>query len=573
MAEISQAVIDTLIAEAIGEGPEGMRRVAETILNRAAIRGLTPEQVVKQPKQYTGYEAPGADTVTAMKDPAVRAAAEAAFRLAMEPGDPTKGADHYFNPNLVSPSWARSMTPTGQYKNHAYFSSQPVPPGEIPNVVASAVDTVPPRTPVMPTPLPPMLAAQRNLQPTSQNTSAFYAGILPPPAPRAPITDKDLIFDRGVADTVERSIAGQDQNLAAILERRIAEAGQKATMSTAAISYAGQERAPASRPMLSNAMGQTYAGQERGPATAPSVGAVAQPQRLPELPPSQVASLRMVSTSMQRAANAVDPRLQQALEQRAQQASMVDTSMQRVASAVDPALQRALEARTAPGVGLPPSTRSVASVPMPASTPRPTGPALSRDSVAQSRLGNEAVQRLGSTAFAAPSLPAPQLPAIPNAIPGPARVPQVADRLAPGTWGLPDETLMASGVVPNAVPGVPGVPMPRPRPLRTGVNVTMPTLMGQRPTLPMPRSGGLGGIFGMPTPVSQRPNSNALRVQVNGAGSYGGGSSGGSGGSSGPQTITGSSTGRTYNVGQQYQAGGYRFEAQSDGTFKNLGRI
>ena len=114
MAEISQAVIDTLIAEAIGEGPEGMRRVAETILNRAAIRGLTPEQVVKQPKQYTGYEAPGADTVTAMKDPAVRAAAEAAFRLAMEPGDPTKGADHYFNPNLVSPSWARSMTPTGQ---------------------------------------------------------------------------------------------------------------------------------------------------------------------------------------------------------------------------------------------------------------------------------------------------------------------------------------------------------------------------------------------------------------------------------------------------------------------------
>lgn len=552
MAEVSQAVIDTLIAEAIGEGPEGMRRVAETILNRAAIRGLTPEQVVKQPKQYTGYEAPGADTVTAMKDRAVRAAAEAAFRLAMEPGDPTKGADHYFNPNLVSPSWARSMTPTGQYGNHAYYSSQPVPPGEIPNVVATAVSTVPPRAPVMPTPLPPMLAAQRNLQPASQNTSAFYAGILSPPATRAPITDKDLIFDRGISDTVERSIAGQDQNLAAILERRIAEAGQKAPMSTAAISYVGQER---------------------GPATAPRVGAMALPQRLPELPPSQIASPRMVSTSMQRAANAVDPRLQQALEQRAQQASMVDTSMQRVASAVDPALQRALDARNAPGVGLPPSTRSVASVPMPASTPRPTGPALSRDSVAQSRLGNEAVQRLGSTAFAAPSLPAPQLPTIPNAIPGPARVPQVADRLSPGTWGLPDKTLMASGVVPNAVPGVPGVPMPRSRPLRTGVNVTMPTPMGQRPTLSMPRTGGLGAIFGMPTPLSQRPNSNGLRVTVNGAGSYGGGGSGGSGGSSSPQTITGSSTGRTYNVGQQYQAGGYRFEAQSDGTFKNLGRV
>lgn len=533
MAEFSKAVIDTLIAEAIGEGPEGMRRVAETILNRAAIRGLTPEQVVKQPKQYTGYEHPGSETVKAMQDPAVRAAAEAAFRLAMEPGDPTKGADHYFNPNLVSPSWARSMTPTGEYGNHAYYSSQPVPPGEIPNVVATAVETVPPGALVMPTPLPPMLAAQRNLQPTSQNTSAFYAGILPPPSPRAPITDKDLISDRGISDTVERSIAGQDRNLAAILERRIAEAGQKAPESTAAISYAGQERAPASRPMLSNAMGQRL----------PDIGSTSSPTGPG---PTSLATVQDMYGRPPRPSR-LDP---------------IGVGPNSLASVQD------MYGRQG-GIGQHPTTRSVPSVPV-ATTPSPTGPALSRDSVAQSRLGKEAVQRLGSTAFAEPSLPAAQFPAVPNAIPGPARVPQIADRLAPGTWGLPDETLIASGVIPNAVPGVPSFPpMPRNRPLRSGVNVQMPTPMGQRPTLPMPRAA-----MGFPTALAQRPNPNSLRVQVNGAGSYsGGGSSGGSSGASQPQTIRGSSTGREYNVGQQYQAGGYRFEARPDGTFKNLGRV
>jgi hypothetical protein len=60
-----------------------------------------------------------------------------------------------------------------------------------------------------------------------------------------------------------------------------------------------------------------------------------------------------------------------------------------------------------------------------------------------------------------------------------------------------------------------------------------------------------------------------MRVTVNGANSYSGG---GSPRPPQPQTITGSSTGKTYNVGQQYQSGGYRFVATPDG-FKNLGRV
>jgi len=38
------------------------------------------------------------------------------------------------------------------------------------------------------------------------------------------------------------------------------------------------------------------------------------------------------------------------------------------------------------------------------------------------------------------------------------------------------------------------------------------------------------------------------------------------------KTIKGTSTGRSYNVGQKYTAGGYNYEAMPDGKFKRLGR-
>jgi hypothetical protein len=505
MAEISRDLINTIIAEAGGEGDEGIIAATWAIAQRAAARGQTMDQVIRS--GFDGYTNPGSGAVKSQQDPALRRKVESIIQ-GVQGGtipNPVPRADHFLSGDVM-PSWARGMDHVATINGHRFYASGqvpenaigiPLPPGQIPNTVATALDVVPPRrvAPVSPTPLPPMLAAQRNLTPVTQDTASLYAGIYPPPQPRAPITDKDLIFGRGISDTVERSIAGQDQSLAAILERRIAEVGQRTPMSTAAISYAGQERAPRSMPVVPYNQGQTV-------ASVPTMD----PQRLPELPPSPIVSPRMFSTSMQRAADAVDP-----------------------------ALQRALEARNAAGIGLPPSTRSVASVPVPATPPHPTGPTLSRDSVAQSRLGNETVQRLGPTAFAKPSLPMPTLPAIPDTIPGPARVPQIADRLPAGTWEVPQTKLAATGVVPPAVPDlgvatamsvVPGFPpMPRNRPVRTGVNVQMPTPIGQRPILPMPRPVA----FAMPTPAAQRPNPQALRVTVNGANSYsGGGSSGGS---------------------------------------------
>ena len=136
-------ILKTLIAEAYGEGPEGMRRVAETIINRAAIRGLTPEQVVRQANQYTGLTSPGPDAKKAWNDPQAIAAAQAAWELAQQPGDPTGGADHYYAQGTIAqPWWASSMTPKGEYGGHTFFSSRPIPPGELPEV-ATALSTVP----------------------------------------------------------------------------------------------------------------------------------------------------------------------------------------------------------------------------------------------------------------------------------------------------------------------------------------------------------------------------------------------------------------------------------------------
>lgn len=173
MVDFPRDVIDTLIAEAYAEGPEGMRRVAETIINRAAIRGLTPEQVVRQAHQYTGYEHPGSDAKRAQQSNKARTAAEAAWDLALQPGDPTGGADHYLNPNQANPSWASKLPSTGSYGNHKFFASRPIPPGEIANVVGTLTDTVPPVAPMPVTSSPDLQQMRRSTAPTSLIADSF----------------------------------------------------------------------------------------------------------------------------------------------------------------------------------------------------------------------------------------------------------------------------------------------------------------------------------------------------------------------------------------------------------------
>lgn len=126
MADNLDPVIKTIIAEALGEGQTGMQMVGETIINRAQQRGLTPEGVVTQPSQYTGYWSPGSAAQKAFNDPNVVTAAQAAWQMAQGADDPTGGANHYFNPNIVQPSWARNMTPTVTHGGHAFYTDRPV---------------------------------------------------------------------------------------------------------------------------------------------------------------------------------------------------------------------------------------------------------------------------------------------------------------------------------------------------------------------------------------------------------------------------------------------------------------
>lgn len=126
MADNLDPVIKTIIAEALGEGQTGMQMVGETILNRANQRGLSPSGVVMQPGQYEGYYNPGSAAQRAFSDPNIVSAAQAAWELAQQPGDPTGGANHYFNPNIAQPSWAQSMTPTATYGGHAFYTDRPV---------------------------------------------------------------------------------------------------------------------------------------------------------------------------------------------------------------------------------------------------------------------------------------------------------------------------------------------------------------------------------------------------------------------------------------------------------------
>ncbi len=105
---IPDAVINTILAEAGGSGPAGMSAVAHVIANRAAQRGLTPEQVVSQPHQFEGYSNPSPGGLANEANPALRALAEQVWNGVANSPDPTGGALNYYGDYASPPSWARN---------------------------------------------------------------------------------------------------------------------------------------------------------------------------------------------------------------------------------------------------------------------------------------------------------------------------------------------------------------------------------------------------------------------------------------------------------------------------------
>lgn len=147
--DIEKEVIDTLIAEAVGEGDKGLSAVAWTIINRANEQGKTPKQVVSS-GAYTGKSSPGSAAKRAQSDPEVRARVERIWRDVSSGTipDPTGGATHYWAPKGMpgkkDPYWAdEEASAPGRLKigNHVFL------PKTTPNSALAAIDRLAPTIP------------------------------------------------------------------------------------------------------------------------------------------------------------------------------------------------------------------------------------------------------------------------------------------------------------------------------------------------------------------------------------------------------------------------------------------
>ena len=107
----------TMVREAAGEGPEGMRAVGHVIANRLAAGryGKDIPSIVTAPKQFSPWnaEARGTRADPRLVDPS-SSSYQTALGLARDiqggkSEDPTAGATHFYNPDLASPKWGAGM--------------------------------------------------------------------------------------------------------------------------------------------------------------------------------------------------------------------------------------------------------------------------------------------------------------------------------------------------------------------------------------------------------------------------------------------------------------------------------
>lgn len=504
----------TMLGEAGGEGPNGMGDVGHVILNRLETGkyGSSISEVARANKQFSTWNTGEGGNNPRGRYPKNSAEFKKAREIAEQvvagaiPGPPGKPLD-YHTPD-ISPYWADSKDKFGTYERngHLFYASVPVPPGEIPNAVGTALSTTRPPVTGSPTPMPPMLAAQRNLQPTTQDTAPLYRGIYPQapaPAPR-PASQPSMVFGSGINDSFAAANAASSPDLAASLASYLAPKAptpamrQPSASERSALAYVAPPKAPSPAPRQPNSAERSalaYVAPPQAPriTTVASIPTTPAPRAaLPPIPPSNTASPRMVETSMQRAAAAQDPRLVAALAApQAPPAMRQPSASERAALAyVSP------PAPVNPRIGQPPATRAVASVPV-----KPAAPVRMNDTGAPLPSFNDF-----QTAFGRPSIPGPSAP------------PKIGDeRLVAGEWGVPGikglPTLPGQDFgVGTALSVMP--PMPRPRPMQMQPQMASVPLPRPRPA-PVQQAQQRRPLFALPTPLAQRPAQRApLNVTV-----------------------------------------------------------
>lgn len=175
---VTKAVVDTLIAEAGGEGDEGLIAAAWAIQQRAAARGQTIDQVVRS--GFDGFTNPGSGAVKSQQNPAMRAKVEEIMR-GVESGkipNPVPGADHFLSGDVM-PSWAKSMKLVATVGGHRFYASGKVPEDAQGGSVATKLDVSQPRVAPRPADITPAIVAARN-RVTPQTPSAAIAAARTP---------------------------------------------------------------------------------------------------------------------------------------------------------------------------------------------------------------------------------------------------------------------------------------------------------------------------------------------------------------------------------------------------------
>jgi conjugal transfer mating pair stabilization protein TraG len=126
-------MIRTILGEAAQEGPQGQAAVAHVILNRTAAGsfGKTPTDVVLAPNQFEPWTTRSKELMAIKpSSPAYQQASDILDMVTNgEVRDPTGGATHFLNPDIVRqrrggslPSWAGQ--PVATIGNHAFFAPQ-----------------------------------------------------------------------------------------------------------------------------------------------------------------------------------------------------------------------------------------------------------------------------------------------------------------------------------------------------------------------------------------------------------------------------------------------------------------